>query len=262
MQSWAPGPSVLSAFRCHAPLVSRCHAPFVVQVVQVPCTFGRISSVLAADDASLCAAVQAASPAPGPGALAVISARGASMVPVGVCGYGLDFPARGSAGRAKLLLSRIPAARTAAIPAASQNCWQSLTVRTSVRWLGRSLTLPGLHPSVHAVPENLNAIGLRHSAERLSGSPRLCFAPKVHALARAWVGRWQGPLPAGCRHAAAIAGIQVPCTFGRISSVLAADDASLCAAVQAASPAPGPGAPAVIFARGASMVPVGVWGGT
>jgi len=54
---------------------------------------------------------------------------------------GLDFLARGDVGRAKLLLSRIPAARTAAIPAASQNRWQSLTARTSVRWLGRSLAL-------------------------------------------------------------------------------------------------------------------------
>ncbi|MFM7038385.1 MAG: hypothetical protein ACKO2L_11755, partial [Planctomycetaceae bacterium] len=42
---------------------------------------------------------------------------------------GLDFLAGGGAGRAKLLLSRIPAARTAAIPAASQNRGQSLTAR-------------------------------------------------------------------------------------------------------------------------------------
>jgi len=36
----------------------------------------------------------------------------------------------------------------------------------------------------------------------LGGSPRLCFAPKVRALARALPGHWQGLLPAGCRHAA------------------------------------------------------------
>ncbi|MFM7040250.1 MAG: hypothetical protein ACKO2L_21290 [Planctomycetaceae bacterium] len=42
-------------------------------------------------------------------------------------------------------------------------------------------------------------------SERLGGSPRLCFAPKVPALARALSGRWQGCLPAGCRHAALIA---------------------------------------------------------
>jgi len=43
------------------------------------------------------------------------------------------------------------------------------------------------------------------AAERSGGSPRLCFAPKVRALGRALLGRWQGPLPAGCRHAADIA---------------------------------------------------------
>jgi len=43
---------------------------------------------------------------------------------------------------------------------------------------------------------------LNHAAERLGGSPRLCSAPKVPALARALAARWQGSLPAGCRHAA------------------------------------------------------------
>jgi len=38
--------------------------------------------------------------------------------------------------------------------------------------------------------------------QRLCGSPRLYFAPKVRALAGALVGRWRGLLPAGCRHAA------------------------------------------------------------
>jgi len=41
--------------------------------------------------------------------------------------------------------------------------------------------------------------------ERLGGSPRLWFAPKVRALARALAARWQGSLPAGCRQAAVIA---------------------------------------------------------
>ena len=61
-------------------------------------------------------------------------------------------------GRAKLPLSRIPAARTAPIPAASQIRRQSLTAQTSVRWLGRGLTLPGPHPSVHSIPEKFNTI--------------------------------------------------------------------------------------------------------
>jgi len=47
--------------------------------------------------------------------------------------------------------------------------------------------------------------GCRHAAERLGGSPRLCFAPKVPALARAMAARCQAPLPAGCRHAAEVA---------------------------------------------------------
>jgi len=37
------------------------------------------------------------------------------------------------------------------------------------------------------------------------GSPRLCFAPKVRALAGALVKRLLGRLPAGCRHAAEFA---------------------------------------------------------
>ena len=61
---------------------------------------------------------------------------------------GVDFPAAGGTGRAKLLLSHIPAARAAPIPAAPRKRWQSLTARTSVRWLGRSLAIPSLHPSV------------------------------------------------------------------------------------------------------------------
>ncbi|MGV2338071.1 MAG UNVERIFIED_CONTAM: hypothetical protein LVR18_29670 [Planctomycetaceae bacterium] len=61
---------------------------------------------------------------------------------------GVDFLARGSAGRAKLLLSRIPAASVSSIRAASQKRWQSLTARTSVRRLGRSLALPSLCRSV------------------------------------------------------------------------------------------------------------------
>jgi hypothetical protein len=31
--------------------------------------------------------------------------------------------------------------------------------RTSVRWLGRSLAFPSLHPSVHRIPENFEATG-------------------------------------------------------------------------------------------------------
>ncbi|MFM8477427.1 MAG: hypothetical protein ACKOEO_16725, partial [Planctomycetaceae bacterium] len=42
---------------------------------------------------------------------------------------GVDFLAGGSAGRAKLLLSRIPAASAAPIPAAPLKRWQSLTAR-------------------------------------------------------------------------------------------------------------------------------------
>jgi len=45
-------------------------------------------------------------------------------------------------------------------------------------------------------------LGGSHATERLGGSPRLCFAPKVRALARALVRRLQGRLPAGCGHAA------------------------------------------------------------
>jgi len=53
-----------------------------------------------------------------------------------------------------------------------------------------------------------------YPAERLGGSPRLCFAPKVRAPARALVGRLQGRLPAGCRHAAVIAvGREPPAVF-------------------------------------------------
>ena len=41
-------------------------------------------------------------------------------------------------------------------------------------------------------------LGCCHAAERLGGSPRLCFAPKV----RAGEGVGRAVLPAGCRHAA------------------------------------------------------------
>jgi hypothetical protein len=73
---------------------------------------------------------------------------------------GFGFLVKGSAGRAKLLLSRIPAASVSSIPAASQKLWQALTTRTSIRRLGRSLALPSLCPSVDRIPENFNAIGL------------------------------------------------------------------------------------------------------
>jgi len=53
-----------------------------------------------------------------------------------------------------------------------------------------------------SVAENNGAMHLSLLLERLGGSPRRCFAPKVRVLARALVGRLQGPLPAGCRHAA------------------------------------------------------------
>jgi hypothetical protein len=39
----------------------------------------------------------------------------------------------------------------------------------------------------------------RHDPQRTGGSPRLRFAPKVRALARASPSRWQGRWPAGCR---------------------------------------------------------------
>jgi hypothetical protein len=61
-------------------------------------------------------------------------------------------------GRAKLLLSRIAAESAAPPPAAPQKRWQSLTTRSSVRWLGRNLVLPGLHTSMHRIPESVNAI--------------------------------------------------------------------------------------------------------
>jgi len=35
-----------------------------------------------------------------------------------------------------------------------------------VRWLGRSLALPCLHPSVHRIPENFNAIGRQPAGKR------------------------------------------------------------------------------------------------
>jgi hypothetical protein len=54
---------------------------------------------------------------------------------------GIGFLARRSAGRAKFLLSRIPAASVSSIPAAPQKRWQALTTRTSVQRLGRSLAL-------------------------------------------------------------------------------------------------------------------------
>jgi len=38
--------------------------------------------------------------------------------------------------------------------------------------------------------------------QRLGGSHRRRFAPKVRALAKTVPGRWQGRLPAGSRHAA------------------------------------------------------------
>jgi hypothetical protein len=59
---------------------SRCHA------IKVPCTIFRIPSVLTAEDASLCAAVQAAGLGLGPSALAV------TFCPLGsdgLCDFGL-----------------------------------------------------------------------------------------------------------------------------------------------------------------------------
>ena len=57
---------------------------------------------------------------------------------------GVDFLAGAGAGRAKLLLSRIPAASAAPISAAPLKRWQLTTTRTSVWWLGRSLAVPTL----------------------------------------------------------------------------------------------------------------------
>ncbi|MEY3172264.1 MAG: hypothetical protein RLZZ436_177 [Planctomycetota bacterium] len=54
---------------------------------------------------------------------------------------GIGFLARRSVGRAKLLLSRIPAPSVSSIPAAPQKRWQPLTARTSVQRLGWSLAL-------------------------------------------------------------------------------------------------------------------------
>jgi hypothetical protein len=73
---------------------------------------------------------------------------------------GIGFLARRSVGRAKLLLSRIPAASVSSIPAAPQKRWQTLTARTSVQRLGWSLAHPGLHPSFHRISEKAKAIGL------------------------------------------------------------------------------------------------------
>gem|GEM_PF-3350383 len=51
------------------------------------------------------------------------------------------------------------------LPPCGWNHWQSLTARISVRWLGRSLALPGLHPSVHRIPENFDAIGWYYASK-------------------------------------------------------------------------------------------------
>jgi hypothetical protein len=99
---------------------------------------------------------------------------------------GVDFLARVGAGRAKLLLSRMLAASAAA----PQKCWQSLTARTSVRWLGRSLALPSLHPSFHRIPENFNAIGRQSAGEGRGNAVqhlqnRACssYSPQLRQLA-------------------------------------------------------------------------------
>jgi hypothetical protein len=72
---------------------------------------------------------------------------------------GRGFLARRIAGRAKLLLSRIPAASVSSIPAAPQKRWQAIIARTSVQRLDRSLAVPGLQPSFHRISENPKAIG-------------------------------------------------------------------------------------------------------
>jgi hypothetical protein len=72
---------------------------------------------------------------------------------------GIGFLTRRIAGRAKLLLSRIPAASVSSIPVAPQKRWQVIIARTSVQRLGRSLARPGLHPSFHRISEKANAIG-------------------------------------------------------------------------------------------------------
>jgi hypothetical protein len=72
---------------------------------------------------------------------------------------GIGFLTRRSVGRAKLLLSRIPAASVSSITAAPQKRWQTLTPRTSVQRLGRSLARPGLHPSFHRISEKANGVG-------------------------------------------------------------------------------------------------------
>ena len=63
----------------------------------------------------------------------------------------------------------------------------------------------GLRAIFARIERTSTPLGCRHAAERLGGSPRLCFAPKVPALARAMAARCQAPLPAGCRHAAEVA---------------------------------------------------------
>ena len=110
---------------------------------------------------------------------------------------GLDFLAGASLGRAKLLLSRIPAASAAPTPAAPSKRWQSLTAETSLRWLGRSLALPSLHPSVLRITEIFNAIGRKPPAAfRTKG------ARAVECRIRLPL---QGRLPADCRPAAGMA---------------------------------------------------------
>ncbi|MEY3172675.1 MAG: hypothetical protein RLZZ436_588 [Planctomycetota bacterium] len=92
--------------------------------------------------------------------------------------------------------------------------WQTLTARTSVQRLGRSLARPGLHPSFHRISEKANAIGRPPGgsyvfaiafAEMMSGraeAPGCDFAPWCAPLPAASAGRCQGSLPAGCRPAA------------------------------------------------------------
>jgi len=75
--------------------------------------------------------------------------------------------------------------------------------RRCARWRG-PLGVPFAGPFARRPPP------CGSNSERSGGSPRLCFAPQVRALARAvGSGVCSGRLPAGCRHAATF---QVPCT--------------------------------------------------
>jgi len=47
----------------------------------------------------------------------------------------------------------------------------------------------------HRADQVVTTLGYRHAAERLGGSPRLCFAPKVRALGVTLAGRFARRLP-------------------------------------------------------------------